>query len=156
MSVRVSLLERDKFVTMTQSGLATRVQTGAAHERVRELALSAGARGVLIDVRDAEVINSPPHSVEILEDFVFSLDAPLPIAFLPPVQWSDEHHQAAWALSREIENRCAVFTTPDLALDWLRIETGSPVQALKAHPHPSKEPPNSLRLSRINHNKTVT
>ncbi|WP_300527024.1 hypothetical protein [Maricaulis sp.] len=140
---------------MTQSGPATRVQTGAAHEKVRELVLSSQARGVLVDVRAAEVINSPPHSVEILEDFVLALGSPLPIAFLPPLQWSDAHHAAAWALSREIDNRCRVFTTPDLALDWLRSETGSPARALGTQPVKRKTPANSLRLPRINHNKSV-
>lgn len=156
MSVRVSLLERDRIVSLTRSGLATRVQTSAANEKVRELVISSGARGVLVDMRDIEVITSARHCVEILEDFIYTLERPLPIGFLAPRQWSKEHHEAAWALSRQIENRVGVFKTPELALEWLRSESRSPAQGLRAQPSSRKSTPNSLRLSRINHTKTKT
>ena len=156
MSVRVSLLERDRIVSVTRSGLATRVQTSAANEKVRELVVSSAARGVLVDMRDIEVITSAQHCVEILEDFIYTLERPLPIGFLPPRQWTKDHHEAAWALSRQIENRCGVFKTPELALEWLRSETRSSSNALRAQPSSHKSTPDSLRLSRINHTKTMT
>lgn len=156
MSVRVSLLERDRIVSMTRSGLATRVQTSAANETVRELVISSGARGVLVDMREIEVITSARHCVEVLEDFIYTLERPLPIGFLPPRQWSQEHHEAAWALSRQIENRCGVFKTSELALEWLRSETRSAAQGLRAQSSPPKSTPHRSRLSHINSTKTIT
>ena len=110
---------------MTSSGDLTRAETLFTYQKVRELMIANDAQSVLIDARDIEVVSTPEFAMEYVEAFVDILERPLPIAFIPPVGWSDDHYSAGWQMTQNVANETGVFKTPELALDWLEIKLGN-------------------------------
>ena len=106
---------------MTSSGGVSRREMSWALETIRELVGQSGALGVLIDVRDIDVMGTPSYAAEIVEDFAFVLTAGLPIALLPPLAWTDRHFDVAWKLAEDLEINAGVFQEMCDALDWLKI-----------------------------------
>jgi len=123
MPVKVELLEDGLFVSMICWGVLSRQETGWAHETVREHVVAANAIGILVDIRDTEITSTPAYSAEIVENFIFALERSLPIAFLPPLGWSEAHFERVWSLVPELDIRVEVFKAREAALDWLRIAT---------------------------------
>ena len=121
MPAKVELLDDCPIVAMTSSGGVSRREMSWALETIRELVGQSGALGVLIDVRDIDVMGTPSYAAEIVEDFAFVLTAGLPIALLPPLAWTDRHFDVAWKLAEDLEINAGVFQEVCDALDWLKI-----------------------------------
>lgn len=122
MPVSLDLLRNNRVIRITSAGELSRAETLHAYLQVRDLIVANDARCVLIDARDVEITGSPQFAMEFVEAFVDIIERPLPIAFLPPLAWTDAHYSAGWAMAKCVANETGVFKTPELAIDWLDIQ----------------------------------
>lgn len=122
MPVRLDLLENNTIVLVTSAGDLSRAETLYAFHKLKDLIDAKDVQCVLFDARDMDVVKAPSYSVEIIEAFIDIVDRPLPVAFLPPVGWTDAHFTAGWPAIQRAHNETGVFNTPELAMDWLSIQ----------------------------------
>lgn len=109
-------------VSIVSSGNARRVEMLAAYHSLREEVRRRRARAVLIDTRDMDVVASPLYASDLIDAFASIIEKPIPVAFLPPVAWTDAHHTAAWKMIRKFEHTTNMFNSRALALEWLDIQ----------------------------------
>lgn len=121
MTVRVNLIDGGAVVEIRASGQATRREAGWATERARELSQNLSVRAILADCRDAERQNSPKLSAEIIENFLFALERPLPTAYVIPQVWDEGYHSSVRKEIIELPEQARFFTNRDDALSWLAM-----------------------------------
>lgn len=119
MTVRVDLIDGGAVVEIRASGQATRREAGWATERARELCQRREVTAILADCSDAEQQNSPRLSAEIIENFLFALDRPIPTAYIVPHVWDESYRGAVRGEIIELPAHARFFTDRDSAVDWL-------------------------------------
>ncbi|WP_417487040.1 hypothetical protein [Maricaulis sp.] len=121
MTVRVDLIDGGSVIEIRASGQATRREAGWATERARELSQDQAVRAILADCRDAERQNSPKLSAEIIENFVFALERPLPTAYIIPQVWDEAYQASVRHEISELPEQARFFTDRNEALSWLAV-----------------------------------
>ncbi|WP_297731986.1 hypothetical protein [uncultured Maricaulis sp.] len=119
MTVRVTLIDGGSVVEIKASGQATRREAGWATERARELSANNDVMAILADCQDAEPQQSPQLSAEIIENFLFALERPLPSAYIVPLVWDETYAKAVRKELIELPPNARFFTDRESALDWL-------------------------------------
>ncbi|MDF1767827.1 hypothetical protein [Maricaulis sp.] len=119
MTVRVTLIDGGSVVEIKASGQATRREAGWATERARELSVNSDVTAILADCLGAERQKSPQLSAEMIENFLFALERPLPSAYIVPQVWDESYAQAVRDELIELPPHARFFTDRETALDWL-------------------------------------
>ncbi|WP_047160357.1 hypothetical protein [Maricaulis maris] len=119
MTVRVDLVGGGSVVEIRASGQATRQEAGWATERARELSQNPSVRAILADCSEAEPQMSPQLSAEMIENFLFALERPLPSAYVMPRGWTDIYLTAVQREIVDLPPNARFFADRDSALAWL-------------------------------------
>ncbi len=119
MTVRVNLINGGRVVEIKANGQATRREAGWATERARELSASNDVTAILADCLEAERQKSPRLSAEIIENFLFALERPLPSAYIVPLVWDEPYTQAVCRELIDLPANTRFFTDRQSAVDWL-------------------------------------
>ena len=119
MTVRVDLIDGGTVVEIRATGQATRREAGWATERARELCQRCDVAAILADCSEAERQISPRLSAEIIENFLFALERPVPTAYIVPTGWDDAYQIAVLAELAELPPHTRIFADRHSALSWL-------------------------------------
>lgn len=119
MTVRVDLIDDGRVVEIRASGQATRREAGWATERARELCLRREVTAILADCGEAERQNSPRLSAEIIENFLFALDRPVPAAYVVPRVWDEPYLSSVRKELGDLPEHARFFTDRASARAWL-------------------------------------
>jgi len=119
MTVRVTLIDGGRVVEIKANGQATRREAGWATERARELSTNGDVLAILADCVEAEPQKSPQLSAEIIENFLFALERPLPSAYIVPQVWDETYERAVRMELVDLPPNARFFSDRESALDWL-------------------------------------
>ncbi|MHA6288025.1 hypothetical protein [Maricaulis sp. CAU 1757] len=119
MTVRVELIENDRFIEVIATGQVTRREAGWATERTRELSEAHDILGVLADCSQSDGAGSAALTHEYIENFLLAFDRRKVVAYVrSPVARPHEDRRLLAALAdSRVEAR--TFGQRQSALVWL-------------------------------------
>ncbi len=119
MPIRVGELDMPRTLEVTCMGELSNRDTSAATERTRELAKQTGATRVLVDSSELSASLSPSRLEEIAEDFLFAIEGPMMLVYVPSPTSKKWDFSQTWPVFEHDSYKIKICRSREEAMAWL-------------------------------------